>query len=129
MKFVKAFKNKMLIYVVSVMGFFQLAIDQVFSASFRDAGSKLQQAGRAAGGGQAPASNPGTIVGQGIKIVLQMVGLMFLVLTVYAGVLWMTSRGDEDQISQARDTLVTAAIGLFIVMSAYSITFLVTGSL
>jgi hypothetical protein len=128
-KLVKAFKNKILIYVVSVVSFFQLAMDQVFSANFGDAPSRLKTAGRAAGGGQAPASNPGAIVGQGIKIVLQMVGLMFLVLTVYAGVLWMTSRGDDDQISKARDTLVTAAIGLFIVMSAYSITFLVTGSL
>lgn len=68
----------------------------------------------------------GSIVGQAINIALSLVGLIFLVLTVYAGLTWMTSRGNEEQISKARKTLIASVIGLIITVSAYAITVLVT---
>lgn len=63
-----------------------------------------------------------TVVGRGIEAGLQAVGLLFFILMVYAGFKWMLSRGDEDKISTARNTIVGSVIGLVITIAAYAIT-------
>ena len=68
-----------------------------------------------------------TLIGAVISTALSLVGLIFLILMVYAGYLWMTARGEEDQIDKARKIIIAAIIGLVIVVSAYAITVLVTG--
>ena len=64
-------------------------------------------------------------VGKIIKIILGFLGTIFLVLTIYAGVLWMTAGGNEEQITKALGILKTAVIGLIIIIAAYSITYFV----
>ncbi len=66
------------------------------------------------------------LIGSVISTALTLVGLIFLILMVYAGYLWMTARGEEDQIDKARKIIIAAVIGLVIVVSAYAITVLVT---
>jgi len=68
-------------------------------------------------------------VGAGIGIVLALVGLIFLILMVYAGVLWLTARGEQGQVDKARKIISTTVIGLILVISAYAITQLVVGRL
>lgn len=68
----------------------------------------------------------GNVVGKGINIALTLVGLIFLILTVYAGFLWMTARGDEGQVEKAQEIITASVIGLIIVVSAYAITTFVT---
>jgi heme/copper-type cytochrome/quinol oxidase subunit 2 len=65
-------------------------------------------------------------VGRIIKIALGMIGTIFLVLTVYAGFLWMTASGNEEQVKKATRILTTAVIGIVIVLASYSITYFVT---
>lgn len=62
------------------------------------------------------------IIGTVIGIILGLLGVIFLVLTVYAGFLWMTSAGDSKKVDTAKSILVTSIIGLVITMSAYAIT-------
>ncbi|PIT86477.1 MAG: hypothetical protein COU33_02920 [Candidatus Magasanikbacteria bacterium CG10_big_fil_rev_8_21_14_0_10_43_6] len=57
-----------------------------------------------------------------VKRVLAAVGIIFFGLMVYAGFLWMTARGEEDQITKARNTIVGAIIGLIVTVGAYGIT-------
>lgn len=64
-----------------------------------------------------------------IKGVLALVGTIFLILTIYAGVLWMTARGEEEPVKKAKDMIRASIIGLVIVMSAYAITAFVTSKL
>ena len=64
-----------------------------------------------------------------IKAILALVGTVFLVLTIYAGVLWMTAAGEEAKIEKAVGILKASVIGLVIIMSAYAITFFVTSKL
>jgi hypothetical protein len=64
-------------------------------------------------------------IGGIIRAVLSLIGVIFLVLTVYAGVLWMTAAGAEDKITKAKSILKSSIIGLAIVASAYGITALV----
>jgi len=64
-----------------------------------------------------------------IKIVLGFLGVIFLVLILYAGFMWMTSAGNEEQISKAKKTMVAAVLGAAIVLSAYLVTFFVVDAL
>lgn len=65
-------------------------------------------------------------IGTVVKGLLSVVGTLFLLLTVYAGILWMTAQGSEDKVTKAKDIIQAAVIGLFVVMSAYAITAFVT---
>ena len=71
----------------------------------------------------------GTSVAAAIKTVLALVGTVFLVLTIYAGILWMTAQGEEDKVTKAKDIIKASVIGLVIIMSAYAITYFVTSKL
>lgn len=53
--------------------------------------------------------------------VLGIAGLLLLVYILYGGFLWMTSRGEEEQIAKAKRTLQQGLIGLLIIMSAWGI--------
>jgi len=64
-------------------------------------------------------------VGRIIKIILSLTGTIFLVLTVYAGILWMTAGGIEERVTKAKTILQTSVIGLVIVVAAYSVTYFV----
>ncbi len=63
-------------------------------------------------------SRAGQIVGS----VLALVGILFFVLMIYGGILWMTAGGNDTQLKNAQKTITTAVIGLIIVLSAYAIT-------
>ncbi|MDI3496162.1 MAG: Type secretion system pilin [Patescibacteria group bacterium] len=63
-----------------------------------------------------------TKAGQIIGTVLSFVGVLFLVLMIYAGILWMTAQGNETQVAKAKNLLMNGIIGLIIVFSAYAIT-------
>jgi hypothetical protein len=63
-----------------------------------------------------------TKTGQIIGIVLSFIGVLFLGLMIYAGILWMTAAGNDQQITQSKTLLVNATIGIIIVFAAYAIT-------
>lgn len=64
-----------------------------------------------------------------IKGVLSLVGTIFLILAVYAGILWMTASGNEEQVTKSKTIITQAIIGLAITLSAYAITAFVTEKL
>lgn len=65
------------------------------------------------------------LVGNVIKMLLTFVGVIFFVFVLYAGILWMTAGGNEEQISKAMKILFQSVVGLTIVIFAYAITILV----
>lgn len=67
--------------------------------------------------------NIGTYLGSYvIQPVLGLMGILFLLLTVYAGFLWMTAQGDDSKVKKAKDILTAAVIGAVIMASAYVLT-------
>lgn len=68
------------------------------------------------------ALEPEIVVGQIIRSLIVIIGVIFGVLVVYAGYLWMTARGNETQVKKARDILEHATIGVVIVFAAYALT-------
>ena len=61
------------------------------------------------------------IVGRIINILLSFLGIIFLVLVLYAGFLWMTAQGDSKKVDQARGMISQAIVGLIIIMASYAI--------
>jgi len=61
-----------------------------------------------------------------IRLFLGFLGMIFIVLVVYAGWLWMTAGGNEERVTQAKDLIKNATIGLVVILLAYSITLLIT---
>lgn len=74
-------------------------------------------------------TDPALIIGKIIKIVVGLIGVILLVLIVYAGYLWMTAGGNEEQLKQAKGILVNSIIGVIIVLMAYIITYFVVNEL
>ena len=70
-----------------------------------------------------------TQIGSIIEGALVIVGLAFFILMFYAGFLWMTARGEEDQVEKAKKTIIAAVIGLVVVVSAYGITYFITSKM
>jgi hypothetical protein len=77
------------------------------------------EVGEAAGFGS---SSMFEIIGTLINVFLGLLGVVFLLLVLYAGFLWMTAGGDDKQVEKARKMLTNATIGLVIILSAYAIT-------
>ncbi len=68
-------------------------------------------------------------VGQVIGFVLSFVGVLFLILMIYAGLTWMTAGGNKEQVGKAKSLMVNAVLGLIIVMGAYALTAFIGGQL
>ncbi len=61
------------------------------------------------------------IIARIIRAALGLLGIVVVCLMLYAGYLWMTAGGNDEQITQAKSILRNATIGLAIILSAYSI--------
>ena len=58
-------------------------------------------------------------VGRFINLFLAFIGIIFLIITIYAGFRWMMAKGNEAEIEKATKLLENSAIGLFIIIAAY----------
>ncbi len=63
-----------------------------------------------------------SIIGRVIGIFLSVLGIIFLVLVLYAGFLWMTAAGNPERVEKAKKMLTQAVIGLIIILLAFAIT-------
>ncbi len=61
------------------------------------------------------------LFGRVISAALSVVGSFALLMVVYGGILWMTSRGDTKMVQKGKDTLIWAVLGLVIIFSSYAI--------
>lgn len=80
----------------------------------------LEITARVAGFGD-PQSLP-EIIGALIGIFLSLLGIIFLILIIYGGFLWMTSGGKEEKVLIAKKTIERSIIGMIIILSSYAIT-------
>ena len=60
---------------------------------------------------------------------LSLLGVVFLGLTIYAGIMWMIAEGDEAKVEKAKKILTQSVIGLVIILAAYAISFFVINAI
>ncbi len=58
-----------------------------------------------------------------INVVLTILGLLVVVLIIFAGFQWMIAGGSEEKVTKAKSILKNAVIGLIIIMMAWSVTY------
>lgn len=61
------------------------------------------------------------IIGLVVQFAFGFFGILFTVLTVYAGFNWMTAQGDTNKVETAQNTIQQAVIGMIICFSGYGI--------
>jgi uncharacterized membrane protein YwzB len=66
-------------------------------------------------------ANLPALVGSLINVLLSVLGIVFVILMVYAGFLYMTASGEEDKVKKAKKLISQAVIGLIIIVAAYAI--------
>lgn len=64
-----------------------------------------------------------------IKQVMFLVNSLFFIFMIYAGILWLSSSGEEAKITKAKTIIIWCAIGMVVTLSAYSITAFVLSKL
>jgi len=64
-----------------------------------------------------------------IQIALSLLGIIFLIIIVFAGYSWMTAAGNEEAVKKAQDMIKRAIIGLVTVLMAYAITYFIFNQL
>lgn len=66
-------------------------------------------------------TDPRILIANIIRVVLGFLGIIAIILILYAGYLWMTSAGDPQKIDKAKKILISAAIGLIIILLSFAI--------
>lgn len=56
-----------------------------------------------------------------VNVTLSMIGILFLVMLVFAGGLYLTAAGDTKRVERAKKLVAAAVIGLVLVVSAFAI--------
>ncbi|MCD4704718.1 Ig-like domain-containing protein, partial [bacterium] len=67
------------------------------------------------------------MIGNIIQIALGFLGLIALIIILYGGFIWMTSGGNEEKITKAKNILKAGVIGLVIILASYIIASFVLG--
>ena len=64
-----------------------------------------------------------------INIILGFLGIIAVVIILYAGFQWMTAGGEEEKVGEARQRLIQGAIGLILIIAAWIIAYFVIDAL
>lgn len=118
-------KNKSII-IITIVLFVLLfcGVNLSFAANLGDAfGSFLTDTAETGAGYTATSWE--NIIQVIIQTALTFLGVVFLILMIYGGYLWMTARGNDEQSEKAKKTITAAIIGIVMVLSAYAISYLV----
>lgn len=108
-------RRKLLAISLSVFALLLPAVTMAASESL----SRLAGAGSSAGFSQT--TTVFGVVSVIINAALGLLGVIFLILLIYAGFMYMTAGGDESKTETARHTITRAVIGLAIVLASYAI--------
>ncbi len=113
-------KDIFMAIVIGLFAFLQAKINFVLAGDYG-----LDKAAKKAGLASTGKGDIIGVVGTIIDLVLGYLGLVFLVLTIYGGLIWMTAGGNPENVKKAKSLITNAVIGLFIIFASYGIAHLV----
>jgi len=90
-------------------------------------GDQFQRLGEKAGvsGSGTDDESVVTSIASVIEFVLGLLGVIFVILIIYSGFMWMTAGGNETQVENAKKIIIRATIGVIIILASYAITWFV----
>ncbi|MFC1598445.1 hypothetical protein ACFL2U_00315 [Patescibacteria group bacterium] len=95
--------------------------------NFSNAVPLTEQGATAAG--VSKASDPSALAASVVSALLSLVGVIFFILFIYGGFIWMTAGGNDERVGKAKKIIASAVIGLAIVSLAYVISFFIIQAL
>ena len=82
----------------------------------------LNEVGRVFGDTGSGAQDIRYIIARVINLILGFLGVIFFILTIFAGFKYMTAAGNEEEVKKSLSLLKNAVIGLLIVLISWTIT-------
>ena len=67
------------------------------------------------------ASNMAELAGVIVNAALSLIGIIFFVLMLYAGIMWMKAMGNTEDVTKSKEIMTAAVIGLVIISAAYAV--------
>ncbi len=66
-------------------------------------------------------TDPNEIVAVVVQVALGFMGAVVLVVMIYAGFLWMTAGGAEEQVSKAKKIFIWTVVGMVVILGSYAL--------
>jgi uncharacterized BrkB/YihY/UPF0761 family membrane protein len=122
---------KLFIFLAIFLAFFVIFTSVLKAGTSIDDAITNLDATAKTGYGQEPSSLPQApqMIGQVVGAGLAFIGVIFLILMIYGGFIWMIARGNQQEVTKAKDLITAAVIGIIIVLAAYAITQYLGGAL
>jgi hypothetical protein len=117
--------KKILLILLFLFGLFTVSVKAAPEKYNFIKSSGVKEIGSSAGYNINNTQTPESYIGTILTIIFSVLGIIFMILTIYAGIKWMTAQGNNSQIDAAKDTITRAIIGLIIVIVAYGITYFI----
>ncbi len=83
------------------------------------AGATVDVVAEGSGFSTANVGGPVGVAGALVNTFLSLIGIVFIILIIYAGFKWMTAGGNEEQVNKAKTTIINSVIGIAVVMGAF----------
>lgn len=125
-KFISTFKIILVFVIFTLIVFPSLVYAQNLKDAFSTGGNLGGVASQAGYSGDITVE---VMIGKVVQAFLSVLGIIFLILTIYSGYTWMTAQGNETKVDKAKNTLTAAIIGLIIVLAAYALSYFVISAL
>lgn len=122
-------KTKIILIIFLVSSCFFFALKVVKAQITENALDKMNPISDVYGASSSTAPSISEIVASIIQYALSFLGVIFLILLIYGGFIWMTASGDQEKITKSKEILQSSIIGLIIILTSYTITYFVIESL
>jgi len=114
--------------IITLLLLFSLSTSLCFAQtnpSLKDAFNNVEEISEDAGYQTSQDANLIDTIGGLISFVLSVLGIIFVLLIIYSGFIWMIAGGEEKKVTEAKDTIKQAIIGLVIVLAAYVLSYFI----
>ena len=113
------------IIFVAIALFLLFNIANIQAIGLNNAGTEINNAANTIGYNTTGSNDLSTVVGNLIKIILAILGVLFLILIIISGIQWMSAGGNDDLVKKSKGRIKNATIGLGITLLAYMISYYV----
>ena len=116
---------KIRIFTAILLAFFVFSPAVLLASGIEDAQKGMDDTAAAGGigAGSGAITDLPSAIGRIIGAGLAFVGVIFFILMIYGGFIWMFARGNDQEVAKAKDLITSAVIGLVIILAAYAITY------
>ena len=123
---------KSFLATIAAFGQVYLLIPLAAGAVYTDVPTGIQEGGNTIStiaGTEAGTTDLTTMIGNIINVLLGVLGIIFLLMVVYAGFLYLTDQGEGKKAEKAMKLLTKAVIGIVLIVAAYAISNYVIGAM